>query len=119
MLTPWVSRKLLDAATDRAIRAEVDARQATERLAEYRVEANKLLQLAQNEIQSLRVDQKLLIDRVVQLSGQPAIYAPAPEPKPSAPSNIAAPEERVTFATVHKKAREAIATGKLNLGVNK
>jgi hypothetical protein len=118
MNMPWVSRKLFEAQTDRAVRAEVGERLAEERKAKQTEDFNQRLAIAQGALAEANAERKLLIDRIVEMSGQPAIFHPAPIVQ-QVPSSSPAPAARVSFDDVHKKAREAIRSGKLNLGVGK
>jgi hypothetical protein len=116
---PWVSRSLLESANVRAAIAAQRAQVAEERLAAYVDDTDRRAAIAQRELAEVREEVKLLLDRIVQMSGQPPIFHPAPpEPTPApspAASNLPAPETRVSFGDVHKATRKAIKDGELNI----
>ncbi len=121
MILPWVSRHTLEAASERALKAE-SALEVHKALSAAAIErANLAVDLALNQVAEVKGDNKLLIDRIVQMSGQPAIFHPAPvlpAAPEAAPSRIPGPKTRKSFDDVHEAAREAIRTGKLNLGAD-
>lgn len=126
MNLPWTSRSALRAANTAAEtaqiaqqQAEIRATAADARLADYMEVSRLRASIDETERQALREDVKLLLDRIVQLSGQPPIFHPAPAP-PLAPEPVPstgpAPKTRKTFAEVKAEARAAIDKGELSLG---
>lgn len=89
-----------------------------------RVEAEMRVRSAQTDTAAARAESKLLIDRIVQMSGQPPIFNSAPSVAPptttvqpgasTSGSDIPAPETRTTFADVHRQARKAIKDGTIH-----
>jgi hypothetical protein len=115
---PWVSRKTLDAANAYSERVAARADRAERRAAD----SEQACTLMAVELQVVKAENKLLLDRILVMAGQPPVFHPAPAPPASpevVPSTLPAPETRVGFDQVHQKARKAIATGTLNLGVTK
>jgi hypothetical protein len=120
---PWVSRQKLiaanvaaDMAQEAQADAEIRATFADRRLADYMEGSRTRDSIAENERQALREEVKLLLDRIVQMSGQPPIFHPPsipPTPEP-AESRVRAPEVRETFDDVHQAARKAIREGKMH-----
>jgi hypothetical protein len=123
MRWPWTAR--VEAAEKRAedfkatvARLELEAERRdvaadgrTEQIAELR-----------NQLAESKADNKILIDRIVQMSGQPPIFHPAPiQATPPAPSpqpqvsTMPGPETRVSFADVHRETRKAIKNGDIGL----
>ncbi len=98
--------------------AEAHARLAEARLVARAADSDLTIGILQAELAALRVDNKLLIDRIVQAAGQPPIFNPAPPvaPPSAVQSNLPGPETRHTMDDVHKAARTAIRSGQLNLG---
>jgi hypothetical protein len=118
MQLPWTTRKYLDLAIARALHAEANSLLAEQRLSDYIEQSARRSNIEESERKALADENKLLIDRIVQMSGQPPIFHPAPittpQPPPE-PSSLPAPETRVSFADVHRETRQAIKEGKLNL----
>ena len=81
----------------------------------------ELLLITRAELERSEDERKLLTDRIVQLSGQPAIYrkqdtAEARDHAAGKDGQAATPaERRVGFDDVHKAVRQAIKDGTLNL----
>lgn len=126
MRWPWTAR--IEAAEQRATAAEFRAisveellRRADERFDSLTADANRRIGDALTERDDARADNKLLLDRIVQMSGQPPIFHPAPTQAtpPAVPtpqiSTLPAPETRVSFSDVHNAARKAIKNGDLTL----
>jgi hypothetical protein len=113
MTWPWVSRKKLDEMTRRL--AQSDNMRVEDRLvAETRYEALKeLLLMARADAESGKQERKLLMDRIVQMTGQPALYAQpqAITPAPELKANYPAAESRASFDDVHKALRQAMKDG--------
>jgi hypothetical protein len=126
MMWPWVWRRHFAAERDRRLTAE-GMYQAAERLrvdAGQRLGASEVARQQQfeaheREIADLRMrlseaesERKTLMDRIVQLSGQPAIYQrPAvAEPAAAAASQLT-PRTRTTFEDVHSAVRDAMKDG--------
>lgn len=116
MRWPWVSRAKFD---------EIDAmRQAAENL---RVHANNTLgfseasrQRLEERVAGLESERKVLLDRIVEMSGQRPIYERQPaasrEEPAEKPGDLPAPKRQVTFDDIHETARRAIADGSFSLG---
>ena len=116
---PWCSIALLQAAEDRALKAEAQLILTESRLSDWIEASRTRSNIEENERNSLRADNKLLLDRIVQLSGQPPIFNPLPTPtvaaQPQVVSNLPAPETRASISDVHRAAREAIKKGELHI----
>lgn len=106
MKWPWVSR----AAYDR-LEAELarDREESSKRI-------DALMAAAVTAMDEAKAERQSLLDRIVQLAGQPAIYkapstaAPAPVATPAAPtSNLAPPRAVATFQEIHAATREAMS----------
>lgn len=71
------------------------------------------------ELEAANAERKMLFDRIVQMTGQPAIYAPPQAAPTSAPaesaSSLPGPPVRASFDDVHKAARQAIKDGTYKL----
>lgn len=126
MRWPWTSRveaaeRSATLSEHRSQIAEAAELRASERLDSFMADANQRVADAQAERDAARAEVKLLLDRIVQMSGQPPIFHPAPIPAaPTAPSpeqlsSIPAPETRVSFDDIHRRTRAAIADGSLNI----
>jgi hypothetical protein len=122
MRWPWVSRATLEACearlkwTEDQLRPTEDERRHVEAQLTgclvREAQLNLRLEAAEN-------DRRLLLDRIVQMTGQPPIYEKPgpvllvqPEPKP-VPESADTPEavRQVTFDDVHRDARRAMANG--------
>lgn len=127
MRWPWTSRETLEAANefalalkDRALKAEAQAILLETREANRTEAHDQAIRIMQHQLDAAREDNKLLIDRIAQMSGQPPIFYPLPvnpilaQPEPQT-SKIAAPETRASFADVKRAARKAIDKGDLNI----
>ena len=119
MKWPWVSQARLDAAESRVQWTEQQLRAAEERLAEAQAAADEQLDAAEAERQKL-------LDRILQLSGQPALYAPAPpqsaEPraqstdKAADKGSVLPPARRlVDVSDIHAAFREAASKDEVQL----
>jgi hypothetical protein len=117
---PWTSRKALRDAEERARVAENRAIAADSRLADYMEASQTCANIGEAERKALREEVKLLLDRIVQMSGQPPIFNPAPtpptpaQPEPSA-STIPGPATRLSFDDIHRETRKAIKDGKIGI----
>ena len=78
MTWPWVSRALLNAADDRALRAEAQLILTESKLAAQAEAFAQAQRILQNQYDAEHADNKILLDRIVQLSGQPPIFHPLP-----------------------------------------
>lgn len=86
-------------------------------------DANQRVADAQAERDEAQKECKILIDRILSMSGQDPIFHPVPVSATPAPvlvpvpstGGIAAPETRVSFNDVHRKCRKAIANGDIGL----
>jgi hypothetical protein len=117
---PWTSRALLDAANDRALKAEAQCILLETRVAFQSDNHAQSQRILQNQLDAEKSDNKLLLDRIVQLAGQPPIFHPLPAPtlvpaEPKVVSTMPGPETRVSFADVHRAARKDIADGKIGM----
>lgn len=126
MRWPWTSR--VEAAERSALRAESQVElfkgivdNCETACANSVVAANDRVADLHSQLFDSRAEVKLLLDRIVQMSGQPPIFHPASAPPaPAAPSpeqlsSIPAPETRVSFDDIHRRTRAAIADGSLNI----
>lgn len=118
MRLPWTDR--VEAAERRVVDAEESALRAGEYAEQVAQQAAERTAYLQTELVFVRAENKILIDRIVQLSGQPPIFHPEPksamaEPQPQTISALPGPETRVSFADVHRAAKAAIKSGELNL----
>jgi hypothetical protein len=113
MTWPWVSRKTLEATEARLRWTETEL---------HRAEAEKTASefLAghwRERCDHAEADNKLLLDRIVQLAGQPPIFHPlpivaAPEPRTAQESSaIPAPAIRRSPDEIKRMARTAIERG--------
>ena len=114
MTWPWVSRRTFE-------RAEACYRAAATELAHLAqtlaAREQECISLERQNIE-LRADNKLLLDRIVQMSGQPPIFHPVPivpptpaEAKAAESSALPAPTIRRSPDDVKRMAREAISRG--------
>lgn len=123
----WTNRALLEASNDmalalkdRVLKAEAQAILLETREANRTVAHDQAIRIMQNQLDAARDDNKLLIDRIAQMSGQPPIFHPLPaapmtaSPEPKV-STMPGPQTRVSFADVHRRARQDIADGKINI----
>ena len=82
--------------------------------------AREALQQARADLETANAERKLLFDRIVQMSGQPALFdkTPAPEPRvaPEPVSTMPGPAARVGFDQVHEVARRALKDGSFKFG---
>jgi hypothetical protein len=115
---PWVSRTELDAALEREKRlawiVEANGRETERYVGTLAAEAGELKEeivRLRTELAASYIKQELLLDRIVQLSGQPALYAKPPEVPPAEHSDQAGPKTRASFDDVREAARKAIADG--------
>lgn len=126
MKNPWVGRAELQAAENLRLAAQQMlaqsevARVKAEDAARDKYDALKeLLLITRGELDRSEAERKLLLDRIVQLSGQPAIYqkrdtAEARDQRTEKNEAAEKPpiaERRVGFDDVHKAARQAIKDG--------
>ena len=118
MQLPWVSRRTLEAAECRLRWTEKEMAKAEESSAAKDFLANHWRERAEKADE----DNKLLLDRIVQMSGQPPIFHPlpapavaaTPEPKTPEPNAIPAPATRLSPMELQRMARRAIDTGQLD-----
>lgn len=128
MKNPWVGRAELQAAENLRLAAQQMlaqsevARVKAEDAARDKYDALKeLLLITRGELDRSEAERKLLLDRIVQLSGQPAIYQKRDtaevrdreQGKPTAVPPM--PARRASFDDVHQAAREAIKDGTFGL----
>lgn len=119
MMWPWISRKHLqdaekraEKAVERADKSDLDRWNVQEQYAAYRV-------ISQERIESLQEENRKLIDRILLSASQAPIFSDVPAaviPMQPAmvPSNIPAPETRVSPRDIHKAAQQAIKDGTFN-----
>jgi hypothetical protein len=108
--------KDLDAARDRYAALKELHLQARAELDRFTDHAARL----EAELAEEKLENRILLDRIVQMSGQPALFekaAPAPIPAAPAPpaSTLPGPAARPGFDDVHRAAREAIKDGTFSL----
>ena len=122
MMFGWVSKAMYDAAENlrqdalRQVCASEVARVKEGDAARERYESLKELHLqTRAELETSNTERRLLLDRIVQLSGQPALFekaAPVPAAPPAPPaSTLPGPAARVGFDDVHQAARTALKDG--------
>jgi seryl-tRNA synthetase len=124
MRSPWVGRTELDAALTREKTLSLIIEANTRDGERYRDLAAAQVVELKDEIKQLRADlmaseakRELLTDRIVQLSGQPAIYqkrdtAEVRDRESEKPTAVPPmPERRASFDDVHRAVREAIKDG--------
>lgn len=111
MRWPWVSREIVD-----ELKASLTA---AENLRQFDraalVSSEKLRIAAEERAAQCEAERKLLLDRIVQMTGQPALYEKA-APQPAVVGAESAqeaptPTKLVTFDDVHSAARRALANG--------
>lgn len=119
MRLPWISRKHLQDAEKRAEKAveradlsDIEMWKAQDRLDAYKLTTEK-------RIESLQEENRKLIDRILLSASQAPIFSEVPAavlPMQPAmvPSNIPAPETRVSPRDIHKAAQQAIKDGTFN-----
>jgi hypothetical protein len=85
---------------------------AAERSYQALVELNQELRA---QLEQASAERRLLLDRIVQMSGQPALFTQAPAPPVVLENGLPGPPARVSFDDVHKAARAAIKDGRIKL----
>ena len=121
MRWPWVCRSTMEQAIarEREVQlelAEAAAREVTAAGARAALaEANA--RTAEAWLAESKAERRTLVDRIVQLSGQPPLYEKAPAPVAQAPAADNAPPVRtqVKIDDVHAAARAAIADGTFDI----
>lgn len=117
MKWPWVSVSKLEAAVARATGAQYEYEKA---LALWSEQAEGFQRLCAEYVQSIAAlehERKQLTDRILQLSGQPALYEkPAVVVSTEQPAqDLPAVPRRVSFDDVHAAARKAMQNGSFTL----
>ena len=85
------------------------------------VASEKLRVAAEERLAVAEAERRVLLDRIVELSGQPPIYAAAPHPGPVGavePKGDDGPppmKERILFDDVHAAIRQAMADGTFSI----
>jgi hypothetical protein len=123
MSLPWTSRAELYTANARAaaaenLRLEANvglAQSETARQREHDHYEARIIDLTERLADS-EAERKILLDRIVQMSGQPALYhqpeaAPANPAAASATNNIPGPARKISFDEVHAVTRKALKNG--------
>lgn len=101
---------------ERARALEEMLREGEARAAQSIATAERKQKEAEERLAAADAERKLLLDRVVQMSGQPPLYAEQVSvPNEQVPANQPAPKARVTFEDIHGAFREAELSGKLTL----
>jgi hypothetical protein len=103
MRWPWVSRAVYD-------RLEWELAREREE-SSRRIDA--LMAAAVSAMDEAKAERQSLLDRIVQLSGQPALYKASTQAPPAAEtaaptSNLPAPRAVATFSDIHAATREAM-----------
>lgn len=116
MIWPWVSRRRFDAAENLRLAAENLRIEGARLLAASEVARQQQFEAHEREVKDLRdrvtaleAERKALVDRIVQLSGQPALYEKQVAiPSPENATDQLSPRTVTTFSDVHAAVREAM-----------
>jgi hypothetical protein len=117
----WFGKAKWDQLQRHLAEAQESQRQLSELLHQAAEQCRTLqVQLGETikELEKCDAERRLLLDRALQLGGQPPLYAkPEPViPRPADPtSTLPPPPVRASFDDVHKAARQAIKDGTYKL----
>lgn len=124
MRLSWVSRRKLEAAETRVRLAEAAQRAAEDHEAIRVSSAESRVRHFEEKLAAGEAERKLLLDRIVQLSGQPALYERQP-PVASGQLSVAKPDgaadagagepKRVTIEELRAEFHKAAAKGQVNV----
>jgi hypothetical protein len=111
MIWPWTTAGKLEAAIARGEWAERELRKSEDRVLELARDLKAQAETFQAQIEAKSKENHLLLDRIVQMTGQPPIYEKPAPVQPQTESNVPDVPVRHTFDSVHEAARKAIADG--------
>lgn len=118
----WVSKAEYEAVKAQQAGAEESGRRHAAAASTMIDQAVEYATQLSKELAEAKRENRLLIDRIVQMSGQPALFdktPPAPPPQPApAPvpvSTLPGPAARASFDDVHNAARAAIKDGSFGM----
>lgn len=116
MIWLWVSRRRFEAAENLRIEgARLLAASEVARQQQFETHEREVKDL-RDRVTALEAERKALVDRIVQLSGQPALYEkPVPVPSPEIVADQLAPRTVTTFSDVHAAVRKAIKDNTFNI----